>query len=113
MGVKRKHSFGSVIFVLLSIVSAAALLISYLALFLNPAGHPVVMFLGLYFIPILLFNLLLLIIALFKNRRALLVLIVAILPTLLLADRFVKFGREEEEPRQDGIKMLTYNLTVR
>ena len=54
MALKRKRTFGSVIFSLLATVAAVALLIAYLALFLNPADHPVVMFFGLYFIPILL-----------------------------------------------------------
>ena len=107
---RRRSSFGSVLFTLLSLVAAAALLLSYLALFLNPAGHPIVMFFGLYFIPILLFCLLLLLIALFRNPRALLILVVAILPTLLLADRFVKFGEDETIHNGPHFKILTYNL---
>ena len=60
---ERKHSFGSVLFTLLAAVAGCGLLLSYLALFFNPTQHPVPMFFGLYYIPILLLNLLLLLIA--------------------------------------------------
>lgn len=110
MGVKRKRTFGSTFFALLALVAAAALLLSYLALFFNPSQHPVPMFFGLYFIPLLLFNALMLLVALLKYRHALLIPVVALLPTLFLADRFVKFGREEKEPAGNGVKVLTYNL---
>ena len=110
MALKRKRTFGGVVFTLLATVAAVALLIAYLALFLNPVEHPVVMFFGLYYIPILLINVLLLLVAIFRHPRALLILLVAILPTLLLADRFVKFGREENEQKGQAVKVLTYNL---
>ena len=48
MGVKRKRTFGSTLFSLLALVTAAALLLSYLALFFNPTTYPVPMFFGLY-----------------------------------------------------------------
>jgi endonuclease/exonuclease/phosphatase family metal-dependent hydrolase len=110
MGMKRKRTFGSTLFALLALVAAAVLLLSYLALFFNPTDHPVIMFFGLYFIPILAVNGLVLLIALLKYRRSLLIPVIAILPTLFLADRFVKFGREEQDLSGQGIKVLTYNL---
>jgi endonuclease/exonuclease/phosphatase family metal-dependent hydrolase len=110
MAIKHKRSFGSLLFSLLALVAAGALLISYLALFLNPTDYPVTMFFGLYYIPILLINLLILLFALFRYRRALLIPIVALLPTLLVADRFVKFGRESQQPAGPSIKVLSYNL---
>ena len=110
MALKRKRTFGGAVFALLATAAALALLISYLALFLHPARFPLVMFFGLYFIPILLVNVLLLLIAIFRHPRALLISVVAILPTLLLADRFFKFGREELQPAGEPVKVLTYNL---
>jgi endonuclease/exonuclease/phosphatase family metal-dependent hydrolase len=107
---ERKHSFGSVLFTLLAAVAGCGLLLSYLALFFNPTQHPVPMFFGLYYIPILLLNLLLLLIALFRHPRTLLIPVIALLPTLLLADRFVKFGREEQQLEGSHIKVLSYNL---
>lgn len=110
MAVRRFHTLRKTIFLLVAIPAAAALLVSYLALFFNPTDFPVVMFFGLYFIPILLLNLLLFLLALLRGRRALFVPLVAMLPTLLLADRFVKFGKEEATASENGIKVLTYNL---
>ena len=106
----RKRTFGSTLFSLLALVVAVALLLSYLALFFNPTDYPVLMFFGLYFIPILLLNLLVLLIALVKYQRSLLIPIIALIPTLFLADRFVKFGREEQELTGKPVKVLTYNL---
>ena len=110
MAVTHKRTFGSTLFSLLALVVAAALLLSYLALFFNPTDYPVLMFFGLYFIPILLLNLLVLLIALVKYQRSLLIPILALIPTLFLADRFVKFGREEQELSGKPVKVLTYNL---
>ena len=110
MGVKRKRTFGSTLFSLLALVSAVALLFSYLALFFNPTDFRLPMFFGLYFIPILLLNLLLLLVALLKYPRALLIPVIALIPTLFLADRFVKFGREEQQVSGKPVKVLTYNL---
>lgn len=105
-----KRSFGSVLFTLLATVAAGSLVVAYLALFSNPVRHPVPMFFGLYFIPILLANLLLLLWGIFRRRAALLIPVAALLPTLLLADRFVKLGREEQRPEGRPIKVLSYNL---
>lgn len=110
MAVTHKRTFGSTLFSLLALVVAAALLLSYLALFFNPTDYPVLMFFGLYFIPILLLNLLVLLIALVKYQRSLLIPILALIPTLFLADRFVKFGREEQKLSGKPVKVLTYNL---
>ena len=110
MGVKRKRIFGPTLFALLALVAAASLCLSCLALFLNPSQHPVPMFFGLYFIPLLLLNALILLTALLKYRRALLIPVIALLPTLFLAERFVKFGREEKGLTGNGIKVLTYNM---
>ena len=110
MAVRRFHTLRKTIFLLVAIPAAAALLVSYLALFFNPTDFPVVMFFGLYFIPILLLNLLLFLLALLRGRRALFVPLVAMLPSLLLADRFVKFGKEEATASENGVKVLTYNL---
>ena len=107
---RRNGLFGTSLFVLLSTVFALALLLSYLALFFNPVKYPVPMFFGLYYIPIVLLNLLMLLLALLKRRMAVLIPVVALIPSLLLADRFVRFGREEPAASGEQIKVLSYNL---
>ncbi len=106
----RNGSFGKTLLTLLALTAAAALLLSYLALFFNPTEHPVPMFFGLYYIPILLLNVLILVIALLRHRRILLIPVVAMLPTLLIADRFVRFGKDDPYPAGTGVKVLSYNL---
>ena len=110
MALKRRKTLGAGLFLLLAIAAAVALLVSYLAPFLHPVRNPLVMFFGLYFVPLVLFNLFLLLIAIFKFRRLLLIPVIALLPTLLLADRFVKFGHEETVPEGPSIRVLTYNV---
>ncbi|MBR1538787.1 MAG: endonuclease/exonuclease/phosphatase family protein, partial [Bacteroidales bacterium] len=110
MELRRKRSFGAGLFLLLALAAAGALLAAYLAPYLNPASHPVAMFFGLYYVPIVLLNLFFLLAALLKYRRALLVPVVALLPSLLVADRFVKSGRGEEVPDGRPVRVLTYNL---
>lgn len=110
MGVRRNNPVGTALFSLLALAAAAALLISCLALFLNPADYPAVLFFGLYHVPIVLLNLLFLLLALLRFRRALFIPILALVPTLLLADRFVRFGHGETIPGGTSIKVLTYNV---
>ena len=110
MAIKRKRTFGGAVFALLAVVAACALLISCLAPLLHPTKHPVVMFFGLYYIPLFILNVLLLLVAIFRYPRSLLILVIALIPPLLMADRFVKFGREEEIPEGPSLSILTYNV---
>ena len=109
---RRTHngSFRITLFVLVSTIFALALLLSYLALFFNPTKYPVPMFFGLYFIPIALLNVLMLVIALLRRRMAVLIPIVALIPSLFLVDRFVRFGQEEPVLSGKELKVLSYNL---
>ena len=107
---RRDGSFRASVFVLLATVFALALLLSYLALFFNPMQHPFPMFFGLYFIPIALLNVLMLLWALLKRRMAVLIPVVALLPSLFLVDRFVRFGQEEPVTTGRQLKVLSYNL---
>lgn len=110
MAVTRRHPLGTVLFSLLALVSAATLLISCLAQYLSPVEHPLILFFGLYYVPIVLLNLLMLLLALLFFRRALLIPVLALAPTLLLADRFVRFGRGTEIPDGRHVQVMTYNV---
>lgn len=111
MALKPKRTLGAGLFLLLALAAAGALLIAYTAPYFNPARHRVVMFFGLYYVPIVLLNVFLLVVAVFKYRRILLIPVVALLPTLLLADRFVKFGHEDAAATDGAqLRVLTYNL---
>ncbi len=99
-----------ILFRALVVISALTLCISYLSVFIDPAFMSLPYFFGLYFIPIFLLNAVLLVIGLLHMKRYLVVSLVALLPTLLFADRFVKFGGEEKSVFGDEVKVMTYNV---
>ena len=93
-----------------AIAAAVALLLSCASLFFSPARFPVLLYFGLYYIPLLLLNLLILLIALLRRKLTLFIPVVALIPSLFLADRYVKVGREESPFTGDGVSVLTYNV---
>lgn len=103
-------SFGEFLFKVTATVAAAALLISYISIFINPERHWVPMFFGLYYIPIAFFNLLLLAIGIFRRRSSLLIPLIALIPSLFLADKYVKIGADERELSGESVKVVSYNL---
>jgi Metal-dependent hydrolase len=106
----KGRSFFKTIFVLILLVSAAALALSYISIYINPEHFRVPMFFGLYFIPIALLNLALLLVALFCRSKSMLIPFAALLPTLFFADLFVKAGSEETVFEGNNFKILTYNV---
>ena len=104
-------SLGGFLLKLFAIVGAIALLLAYISVYLPPSHlSSILMFFGLYFIPILFFNLIIFIIALVRLRFIALLSFVALLPTLFYADLFVNFGRNEEAPAGQPFKIMTYNV---
>lgn len=107
---ERGLSVWQILFRVLVVVSALALCMSYLSIFIDPAFMSLPYFFGLYFIPILLLNVVLLLIGLINMKRYLVVSLIALLPTLFFADLFVKFGDEEKSVFGDEVKVMTYNV---
>ena len=97
-------------FRVLVVISAVLLCISYLSIFIDPAFMSLPYFFGLYYIPIFLLNVALLMVGLVKMRRYLVISLVALLPSLFFADLFVKFGGEEKSISGDEVKVMTYNV---
>ena len=96
---------------LFAFLGAVALILSYLSVYLPPSDlSSVLMFFGLYFIPILFFNLLIFIIALFRLKSVAFLTFIVMLPTLFYADLFVKFSKDETAPDGKPFKILTYNV---
>ncbi|MBQ0024592.1 MAG: endonuclease/exonuclease/phosphatase family protein [Bacteroidales bacterium] len=106
----RKVSLWGILHYVTVLVSALALLISYFSIFFDPTRFWPPMFFGLYFIPIFLLNLVLLVIGLARHSRATFVTFVILLPSLLVADKFVKIGSEDTALSGEKIKVLTYNV---
>ena len=91
-------------------IAAIALCISYLSIFIDPAFMSLPYFFGLYYTPIFLLNAGLLLYGLIKMKRYLIISLVALLPSLLFADLFVKFGKEEKSMTGDEVKVMSYNV---
>lgn len=93
------------------IVAAAAMFLSYAAVYVNPSKFALPLFFGLYFIPILAINLLLLILAALRRSASAWIAVAALLPALLYSELFVKIGHQEE-PHKEGIelKIESYNV---
>ena len=109
MAVKRT-GFKGILLYTFAVLAAVALLLACASQFFRPARFPVLLYFGLYYLPLLILNVLILLITLFKRRLAVLIPVIALIPTLFLADRYVKVGREESPLSGEGVSILTYNV---
>lgn len=107
---QRRFGLGGFISVTVLLLSAVALLISYISIFISPSKFWPPLFFGLYYIPIALWNLFLLIIAIIRIKKRLLIPLVALLPSLFFFDMFVKVGNEVPDEEREGICIVTYNV---
>lgn len=89
---------------------ATALLCSSISIFINPKFSWIPMFLGLYFVPVFIANIVIFLILLAKRQALLVVPLIAILPSLIYSDRFVKFGSDEPQVSGGNVTVLSYNL---
>ena len=106
----RRHSvfFGITARTLMTI-SAALLLLSYLASYINPAKAWYMTIFGLLYAPFLIINLLLFVWAVFRRSRAALIPLVALFPSVFLAGKYFHFSdRGEDSP--EGLKIISYNV---
>lgn len=110
-GRRRSPLLFGITFRAILVVAAVAMFLSYLSVYVNPAKFALPLFFGLYFIPILAINLLLLLIALLRRSASAWIAVAALLPALLYTDLFVKIGNREE-PQKEGIeiKIASWNV---
>ena len=105
-----KHGFFSRFFFgLLALVVAAALVLSYLAIFINPAKVWFVTLFGILYPLLLVLALVLLLFAFFRRARVTPLLIMALLPSVFLAGRHVQF-RGAEADAAGPLRIVSYNV---
>lgn len=110
-GRKRSPLLFGLTFRAILIVAAAALLLSYLSVYINPSAFSLPLFFGLYFVPILAINLLLLLVAVLRRSASAWICVVAILPSLLYTELFFKIGHKEEAQKEGiALKIESYNV---
>lgn len=114
MEVKRRNGFIiflSVTFRVLLVLAGLCLIVSYISSYIDPAHYWTPLFFGLYFIPILIVNFILLLIALILRSKSVWIAVIAILPALLFADRFYRFGSKRSDLIEGTpVKLETYNV---
>ena len=98
-----------VIVKVLAVVFSVSLILSYVSMFFNPQSLGVLVFLGLFFIPILFVTLLLALILLLARSRWMILPIVALLPTLLVVNRFYGFSSPETSV-EPNLSIMSYNI---
>lgn len=107
---KNRAPFGVRIYNSAVIIFAVALAVAYLSVYINPRVMWLPMFFGLYFVPIALLNILLFILGILLRRATFLICLVALVPTLIYSDQFLKIGNEQQVSERDGVKIMTYNV---
>lgn len=107
---KEGLPIGEIVFRIVASVAALALLTSYLSVFFNPTKIWIPMFFGLYFIPLLLVNLLLLLAGIRRRRLSFLIPLLALFPSIFVLNQFAKVGSEEKAYSGEHVKVMTYNL---
>ncbi len=109
-GKKRSLWPISISFRILLFVAAAALGLSYISIYINPVDSVIPLFFGLYFIPIVFLNIIILVIALIRRRSVAWVTFLMLIPSILFADLFVKFGKPNEGEKGNALNICTYNV---
>lgn len=95
----------------LMLIVAGLLVLSYLTIVVNPAQAWVVTFLGLLFVPLSFVNFLLILWALKRRSKAIVIPLLAFLPSLFFFGRYVQFGGEQEHDAQAvSLKVISYNV---
>ena len=101
------------IFRIILIIAASALVISYISVYIDPTFTSIPLLFGLYFIPIVAINIILLIIAISRRSKSAWLPFLTLLPSLIYADMFIKLGNSEiPEITKDQITLdiASYNV---
>lgn len=112
MAKKRKRVPWPLAFIsrLIVIIAAAALVFSYLSIYINPAKFTFPLFFGLYFVPLVLLNLIILTIGISKKSGAVWITFIALLPSILFAELFIRWGDPVKGEEGITLKVCTYNV---
>jgi len=89
---------------------ALALVMAYISIFINPHIFWLPMFFGIYYLPLVFLNIVLLAVMIFRRSSLLMIPLIALIPSLLFSDQYLKFGEEQIYHSGDSIKVMTYNL---
>ena len=92
---RQRNLFVGISAGVLMLVAAGLLMLSYISTVANPAKVWFFSIFGLLFFPIAILNIVLLIWAAVRRSRLLIIPLLAVLPSLLFAGRYIRFGNSE------------------
>ena len=107
---EKKHGFFGITARTLMILAAALLFLSYISIFINPAKAWFMTLFGILYLPLLLLNTALLILALIRHSRSVWIPVVALLPSLFIFGRHFQLSGSSVPPSPDDIKIVSYNV---
>ncbi|MDE5956038.1 MAG: hypothetical protein K2G80_06035, partial [Bacteroidales bacterium] len=94
---------------LMMLIAAAFLVLSYVAMFVNPAKLWLFSVIGLLFVPLSVVNAALLIWALLRRSRAFVIPLLALLPACMFLGKYFRFGENDDMAMSDeSIKVVTW-----
>ena len=110
----RNRFFGLTSRVLMLIV-AGLLILSYASIVVNPAKVWFISLIGIFFIPLSILNLFLLLWALKRRSKSFAIPLLALLPAFFFAGRYVRFDSDEDRIARishtgNTLKMVSYNV---
>ena len=110
----RNRFFGLTSRVLMLIV-AGLLILSYASIVVNPAKVWFISLIGIFFIPLSILNLFLLLWALKRRSKSFMIPLLALLPAFFFAGRYVRFDSDENRIARmshtgNTLKMVSYNV---
>jgi len=94
----------------LMLIAAGLLVVTYLSVLVNPEKLWFLTLFGILFVPLFLLNFFLFIWSIFRRSKAIVIPLMALLPSLIFMGGFIRFHDKEASEPQDGVKLLTYNV---
>lgn len=91
------------------IMNAGVLILSYLSMYVNPAKAWFMTVFGILYLPLFVINFVLLIWAIKRKSRTIIIPVVALLPSLLLINRYIQFADNSGQGPAD-VKVVSYNV---
>ncbi len=109
-GRKRTPLFWGIAFRIALVVAASCLVLSYISIYINPSKFGLPLFFGLFYIPVLTVNVVLMLVALARRSKSVWIPIIAILPSFLYLNLFVKISGNYEGNTGAKLTVKSYNV---
>lgn len=110
-GAKKKTTVWNILFRVVLSISAISLFLAYFSIFINPAKLWFLSLFGLYYIPIVFINVILLVVATVRWSPSAWLPLIVLLPSLFFIQHFIGFNNHSQDNKSaGGYKIMTYNV---